>query len=78
MKFGEVPIFDKKKYIIQRIRIGDWAEWRKHRRSIELLGYDWRELASNRVLNKITLLNICRATFEDVENYLTEKWGVEK
>lgn len=75
MRFGEVPVFDQKTFTIKRISFGDWNEWRKHRRMIERLGYDWRELASGRVLNKTTLLNLCRATFEEIEECLTEKWG---
>jgi hypothetical protein len=76
IRYGEVPIFDKKNHKIKRISFSDWEEWRKHRRMIERLGFDWREVASNRVLNKTTLLNLCRASFEEIEEYLTEKWGI--
>ena len=75
IKFGEVPIFDEKTKSMQRIKFSDWNEWRKNRRKIEELGYDWREVASNRVLNKETLLKLSRATFEKMERFLTKEWG---
>ena len=75
IRYGEVPIFDEKIHAIRRISFGDWEKWRKYRRKIEELGFDWKEVASNRVLNKTTLLQLSRATFEELEEYLTRRWG---
>lgn len=73
-KFGEVPVFDERKENIIRISLGDWDKWRKYRRKLESIGVDWREVASNRVINKETLFVLSRKTFEEVEEFLTNKW----
>lgn len=75
LRYGQVSIFDRSTLEIKRIKLRDWPAWRKNRRLIERLGFDWREVASTRTLNKKTLLNLGRASFEDLEKYLTEKWG---
>lgn len=75
IRYGEVPIFNRRKLTIERISFRDWSKWRTYRREVERLGFDWREVASHRTLNKSTLLNLCRATFEEIEDYLTETWG---
>jgi len=74
-KFGEVPIFDKSTFTVKRISAGDWNEWRKNRRIVERLGFNWREVASRRELDKTTLLGLCRASFEEIEECLTAKWA---
>lgn len=75
IRYGEVPIFEKRTHKIKRIKFGDWDDWRQNRRLVEKLGFDLRDLASNRVLDKKLLLKMCRITFEEIEEYLTEKWG---
>ena len=76
-KYGEVTLFNPRNERMINIRFGDWESWRKHRNLIEDLGFDWREVASNRTLNKPTLFKLCRASFEQLEEYLTERWGNE-
>ena len=75
MRYGEVTLFDPKSVKIISISFGDWQKWRKYRNLVADLGYDWREVVSSRTLNKGTLLNLCRASFEKLEEHLTEKWG---
>jgi len=74
-RYGEVYLFDDRKSKIVSISFGDWKSWRKYRHSVERLGFDWREVASNRTLNKATLFKLCVATFEKMEEYLTARWG---
>lgn len=74
MRYGEVTLFDPKSIKIISIAFGDWQRWRKYRNLVTDLGFDWREVASSRTLNKVTLLNLCRASFEKLEEYLTGRW----
>jgi len=73
-RYGEVCLFDTRSLQIISIAFGNWESWRKYRYLVEDLGFDWREVASNRTLNKTTLFRLCRASFEKLEDYLTEKW----
>jgi hypothetical protein len=71
-RFGEVPIFTDRLF---RLRFGNWKEWRKHRRLIEDMGYDWKKLCNHSERDLEYLLKFSVATFDRVERALTEKYG---
>jgi hypothetical protein len=73
--YREVPLFDESLKSILRIPIGNWNIWRKYRSKVEDLGYDLEEIAGRDTFNKSAILNISRKTFDEVEEYLTKRWG---
>ena len=76
-RYGEVTLFDPRSVSIISISLGDWDSWRKYRYIVGDLGFDWRKVASNRTLDKPILFSLCRASFEQLEEYLTERWKNE-
>ncbi len=74
-RYGTVPIFNSRTGGFKKIQLGNWEDWKAHKKLVGELGFDWRRFADREKNTRELLCAVAAVSYMKAEEFLRARHG---